>query len=54
MILAVPRLPAIGDLGQELVNPVDFFFRPEIYGDAAGRNCFWRWNLPQNDVIAQR
>lgn len=54
MLLLVSRLPAIGDLGQELADIFDFFFRPCVQAGTANREDFRGWNLSCFDVPAER
>jgi hypothetical protein len=51
--LLVPELPAILDLRQQLPNPFDILFGPEMNCDAAGRNDFWRRYFLGRDVAAK-
>jgi len=52
-LLLVPELPAILDLRQQLPNPFDILFGPEMNCDAAGRNDSWRWYFLGRDVAAK-
>lgn len=54
MLLFVPRLSAVGDLGQKLADVLDFVFSPEM---DVPRACFhrvcWRRDLARLHVAAK-
>lgn len=53
MLLLIPGLPAIGDLGQQGPDPLDVFFTPKPDTHSAYHDCFRRRNLPSLNVAGK-